>query len=159
MARNCRLLYPEQDAAAQVAALIGAMKPKRKRGVNVDRVRAELEIFLAADRYETMKPIHLVALWARCHERVYGVVPSELAGDAWLAAASAAGKLVRVEFGGDMGNAVEFLRWTWRREQGREIVARKRKDDRVSRIGWRLQFAQRYLLTDYRLDLARRAAP
>ena len=156
MARPVRLHHPPApDAATQVAEMVGAMKPRRKRGVNVDRVRAELETMLAADRYDTMKPVHLVALWARCHERVYGVVPAEMVGDAWLAASSSAAKLVRDEFGGDFARAVEFLRWTWRREQGREIAARKRKDERVSRIGWRLQLAQRYLLTDYRLDLAR----
>lgn len=156
MPRNCRLLYPDaDDAAAQVAAMVGTKKPRR-RAINVERVRRELERAISAKELGALRPIHLVALWARCHAQVYGAAPAELTRDAWLPAKSAAEKLVREEFDGDVAAAVEFLRWTWTREKQREDRARRVGEDRVSRIGWRLMFAQRYLLTDYRVDLARR---
>lgn len=155
MARASRLLYPDaNDAAAQVAAMVGTKKPRRKH-VDGARVAAELNAMITAKEYAKMRPLHLVALWARCHEQVYGAAPAELAGPIWWAAASAAGKLVRDEFGGDITRAVEFMRWVWNREKAREAKARHDGDDRVSRIGWRLLFAQRYLLTDYRISLAR----
>lgn len=159
MPRSCRLLYPEaQSAAAQVAAMVGTARPKRQKRVRVEQVTRELEEAIRTKATNGLRPVHLVALWARCHERVYGAAPAELTPDAWLYAASAAGKLVRDEFRGDVSAAVEFLRWTWSREKYREERAKREAVDRVSRIGWRLQFAQRYLLTDYRVSLARRGA-
>ena len=159
MARKCRLLYPEDDAVQRVAEMVGKMKPRRRRAVNPQKVRAELEEMLLARDFASLRPLHFVSLWARCHESAYGAAPVELAGDVWLAAASAAAKLQRDEFGDDPAAMVEFLRWVWSREKFREKKARHDGDDRVSRIGWRLLFAQRYLLTDYRIHLSRRAAP
>lgn len=146
------------DAAEQVAALVGPSRPKRKRGVAKQKARAELEAFVAANDYSAMRPIHFVALWMRCHEKVYGVVPAEMDAQAWRGASSAAEKLLRVEFGGKVLALVEFMRWVWKREQWRERRAQFDGEPRVSRIGWRLQFVQRHLLTDYRIDVARRTS-
>lgn len=154
-----RLLYPGTNPAAlALAEMVGAgkPKPKRRRGVNVISARLESDALVAANDYANMKPVHLVALYVRCHETVYGVTPAEMNGEAWLGASSAAAKLVRVDFDGDMAAAVEFMRWTWRREQWRENKAKHDGDARVGRIGWRLQFVLRHLLTDYRIDVARR---
>lgn len=152
-----RLLYPEGDSAAlALATMVGSKRKPKRRAVNVAAVRAELETMLARNDYGAMQPTHLVALWVRCHEKVYGVTPAEMNGEAWLGARSAAEKLVRVEFGGDVAAAVEFLRWTWKREQWRETRAAHNGENRVGRIGWRLQFVLRHLLTDYRIDVARR---
>lgn len=147
-----------QDAAEQVALFAGAGKPRRKRGIAVERARAEVEQFIEAGDYASMRPVHFVALWMRCHDKVYGVVPAEMDAKAWRGATSAAEKLVRVEFGGDALAAVAFMRWVWKREKWREDKARAEGEMRVSRIGWRLQFVQRHLLTDYRLDCARRGS-
>jgi hypothetical protein len=151
-----RLLTDESLAQRALTELVGTKKPPRRRSINVTQVRAELEVLLAADDFENMKPTHLVALWVRCHEKVYGVTPAEMNGETWLGAGSAAAKLVRAEFGGSMTAAVEFMRWTWRREQWREKKARHDGENRVGHIGWRLQFVMRHLLTDYRIDVARR---
>lgn len=99
---------------------------------------------------------HLVALYARLHEQIYGVAPEELGeGRAMLAASSSASKLVREAMRGSLVEAIEFLRWTWRRER---FVEQKRRANGETgrRIGWRLQFASAGLLTDYRVDAARR---
>lgn len=108
------------------------------------------------ERWDVAEPRHLVALYAWCHEQVYGVAPAELVGYAWAGAVSAALALVRNEFRGDVPSAVDFLRWVWARERERESWRRRnRPDGGGSRIGWRLQFG-RAMLTDYRIYLARK---
>ena len=102
------------------------------------------------------KVAHLVALYRWCHERVYEVDPEELTGETWVTATKCAGQLVRNAFGGDLGAAIDFLRWTWRREEGREKWRRENGRD-GRRITWRDQFAAKYLITDYRLARARDA--
>ncbi len=105
------------------------------------------------------RPKHLVALYARLHARVYGAEPQELAdGKSFFAASSAAERLVRVEFAGTPDRALDFLRWTWRREADREKWRRQNPGGSGGgRIGWKLQFAGRALVTDYRVEMARRS--
>lgn len=155
-----RLRYAEHEvAAAKLAAMVTARPAAKRRVITRARAAQDLERAIEARDYASLRPTHLVALWARCHGQVYGVEPAELDAAAWRGAAFAAARLVRGEFGGSMEAAVEFLRWTWRREQWREDKAREERNARVGRIGWRLQFVARHLLTDYRLDRARRRLP
>lgn len=155
-----RLLYPGTDdataAALQVTELVGKMRPRRRNGPSPEKARAEVGVMLADGDFDDARPTHLVALYEWCHEQVYGVKPMELDhGETWKHATFAAAKLVKEQFRGDMKATVEFVRWTWRRERWREGKRREGDTISVGRIGWRLQFVQRHLVTDYRIDLAR----
>ena len=154
-----RLLYPGAgDAAEALSELVGKMKPKRARGPSLVKARVEVRAMLADGDFSNARPTHLVALYEWCHEQVYGVRPLEMEqGDNWKMAVFAAARLVKHEFRDDMAATVEFVRWTWRRERWREGKRRETNQaiGSVGRIGWRLQFVQRHLVTDYRIDLAR----
>lgn len=95
-----------------------------------------------------------VGLYAMLHEAVYGVAPDELAND-WTPAVKAARKMFEEEFDEDVRAFVAFIRWTWVREKKREKWRRENGRD-ANRIGWRLQFQSRAMLTDYKVALARR---
>lgn len=135
--------------------------PKRRAKSSkrrLDEAIASLgEVFAGGAPGDGFDERHLVALYARLHREVYGVPPGELAdGSAFLAACSAAKRLVREELAGSLREAVEFLRWTWRRERSAE-AKRRGSGESGRRVGWKLQFATRALFTDYQVDRARRA--
>lgn len=144
------------EAQAALADFVGTRRPKRPRAARPEKVRAEAAAMIVSNDFAAATPHHLVALYEDCHLRVYGALPGELAGQAWLGAASAAAKLVRDEFEGDVAKAIEFVRWTWWREREREQRSRTRGEVRTFRVGWRLQFQARGLLTDYRVEMLRR---
>ena len=150
----------EAAAAAGFAAFAGTNKPEpktRKRNWKVAAERAveEARICIATSvENPWTEPKHLVGLYVVLHENVYKVLPEELLGDVWPGAVSAAKKLAD-ELGG-LETAVEFLRWVWTRERARE---RKREPGDSFRIGWRLQFVSRALVTDWKVDRARGARP
>jgi len=152
-----RLLYPEGANAAAAQALtefVGA-KPKR-RAYSPNKAREEVRAMLADGNFENAKAPHLVALYEWCHEQVYGVAPAELSqGETWKHATFAASKLLKEAFAGDLAETVAFVRWTWRRERSREQQRRDGRSETIGRIGWRLQFVHRHLVTDYRIDKAR----
>lgn len=153
-----RLLYPGATpadvAAEQVAELVGTKR--RRSPPSPDKFRTELRGMLAGGDFDGAKPSHLVALYEWCHEQVYGVRPLELDNrEVWKHATFAAAKLIKEEFRGDAKAAIEFVRWTWRREKWRESRRVDGISPSVGRIGWRLQFAHRHFVTDYRIDLAR----
>lgn len=134
-------------------------KPRTHRGASpaaIEKVVEEVDRMRKENDWSEARVAHLVALYAWCHEKVYGVAPAELAGLTWMAACSAASKLVRDEFKDSIEDAIEYVRWTWRREAGREKW-RNENNAPGGRIGWRLQFQTRLLLTDYRIDMARAA--
>ena len=142
---------------------VGDAPPKRKRSANgvYDRSVTEVAGWLAGsegqETWGRAEARHFVALYAVLHERVYGAAPAELRSEAWWGAVSAAGKMLREEFGGEPARMLDFVRWTWRREQGRE---KKRGDEQeVRRVGWKLQFLTRHLLTDYRVANAQARKP
>lgn len=147
-------IVPRGDGQAMLAFCGADRKeraPRRRswtkiaRGV-VEEARERMEV----NRWEDADARHLVGLYVLLHERVYGVEPTEVLGDGWPGAVSAAGKLARELEG--VERAVEFLRWTWMRERARE---KKREPGSGSRIGWRLQFAARSLVTDWKVDVVR----
>jgi hypothetical protein len=147
------------DLGKEVDSALGFSRKRVHRGASpasIEKVAEECARMRKENDWSEAKASHLVALYAWCHEKVYTVAPSELAGLTWMAATSAAAKLVRDEFNGNVEEAVEYVRWTWRREAGREKW-RVENDRPGSRIGWRLQFQQRLLVTDYRIDAARAA--
>lgn len=126
--------------------------PRTSRG-SIERAREEAVAMAADADWSSARGTHLVALYEKLHEAVYGVLPAELDGKNWALASAAAGRLVEKDFGGDPSKAVAFMRWAWRREQGRERWRRENGRD-GSRIGWRLQFGGS-MLTEYRISVAR----
>ncbi len=100
--------------------------------------------------------IHFVALYADLHYRVYGIVPADLARKERVYAASMAERALEKDFGGDRSKMADFISWAWSRESGREAWRRENKKS-GGRITWRSQF-DRKLLTEYRLEEARKAA-
>lgn len=116
---------------------------------SLEEVRARVA---AGQSWEGAEPRHLVALYAVLHRKVYGTAPLELDGKIVLGAVSAARRMVEEAFGGSVTEAVEYLRWTWARENRRW----RRSEGDARRIGWRLQFVSRSLITDYRAARAQR---
>lgn len=100
---------------------------------------------------------HLVALYAWLHERVYGVASEVMAdGIEFSSASTLANRMMLRDFAGDVVACVEFTRWAWRREQGREAWRRENRKD-GSRLGWRFFFKPGGpLVVEYRIDLARK---
>lgn len=163
------LVYPPRpvavdDAAARGVAEFASSARDRQKWKPRSVGPAERARFLAGARssfasgdWEQAGPGHLVALYGYCHERVYGVRVAELEeGRTYGEAMRKAAQLLKSDFAGDVAELVAFVRWTWRREDFRE---KKRRADGGAqdqrRLGWRLQFAAA-LVTDYRLDQARR---
>ena len=98
----------------------------------------------------------LVGLFSWAHEAIYGVpCDSELAQHR-VAAVVAAGKLVADEFNGSTEQAAEYMRWVWAREEQREHW-RRANTGYGKVLTWRQVFVDRALVTEMRLDLARKA--
>ncbi len=145
------------DIRSLVGRPNGAAAPARGRGVSAAQRRRHMELaeqLCRTEEWAAAKPGVLVALYAKLHAHVYGVLPAELDSPReWLQACRAAGLLVKRDFGGDAARAVDFMAWCWDREEGRERWRREHGRD-GGRIGWRLQFS-RSLLSDWRVDQAR----
>lgn len=144
-------------AAANLEAFAGVGKKRRKViSFDPERAREEVRAMLKSNDFGAARPMHLVALYEWCHEQVYGVRPAEFAKKAtWTPALFAASRLVRDEFRDSPSAAVDFIRWTWAREKGREAARRAGRNENMGRIGWRLQFVTRHLVTDYRIEIVR----
>lgn len=99
---------------------------------------------------------HFAAAYELLHERVYGVAPAEMTPPYRSISAAMAARLLEKEFGGDPDKMADFMRWAWSREKGREEWRRKNNGGRGGRITPRTMFGG-YLVTDYRVDVARRA--
>jgi hypothetical protein len=144
--------------AEELESSVRLKRPKSRRGIGsrdrVEILRAESEELRKAQRWNEMKPAHLVALWAWLYESVYRVPPepSEVAPKAFNTAALFAGRALAESFGGSAERMVGFMRWTWAREYGAKKL---RPDGR--RIGARLQFSTG-LIGDWRIATAGRVA-
>jgi hypothetical protein len=147
-----RLMFPGNADAAQALSDFVGEKPKR-RAPSANKAREQVREMLADGNFDNAKTSHLVALYEWCHEQVYGVPPAELSqGETWKRAVFAASGMLKNQFNGDMKEVISFIQWTWRRERYREKMRREGRNDSVGRIGWRLQFVHRHLVTDYRVD-------
>lgn len=128
---------------------------KRKKVSPLTQAIADAETAATSGDWSAATGATLVGLYAYCHREVYGVAPLELDQQAALrAAAKHALDFVVTHFEADFDAAVEFVKWSWMREKGREQWAAREGKER-GRMGWRLQFSTR-LLTDYRVDMSRR---
>lgn len=145
---------PTDDApGAALLASLGPEKKKRRRTPSdakrgLAEAISELVDVLAGRRKP--EPKHLVGLYAHMHEAVYGVVPEELRRpNEFMGATSAARKMTAEAFDDRIADAIEFMRWVWRRE--RDMTKwRRAKGVPIRRVDWRRQFVFRDLVTDYR---------
>jgi hypothetical protein len=99
--------------------------------------------------------MQFVALYAICYEQVYGIAPLLSPTDR-MRAASMAARVLKAHFGGSEEELVDFVRWAWRREHGREKWRREHGGGNGGKLSWNLLFGSR-ILDDYRLDVARKA--
>ncbi len=136
------------------------MATRRRRGTAFERAcedaRDRASRFAKGDleAFDDAGPEVFVGLYAFLHSSVYGVGPGELSDTkTFLGARSAARKMLVDEFDGRQIRMVAFLQWVWTRERAR---MRTRAGAGEFRIGWRLQFASRTLVTDHRVSLAHR---
>jgi hypothetical protein len=158
--RRLKYRTPEEVAAAEAEAAIeqfaGVGKKRKTRTLDPERAREELRGYLVKGDFTGATPKHLAALYEWCHEQVYGVRPSEMATRViWTRVVFAAAKMLKDDFAGDMGATIAFIRWTWQRERERERARRAGRDNSNFRIGWRIQFVTKHLVTDYRIANAR----
>jgi len=153
-----KLKYTEAEVAAvqlEEWAGVGKKKPTRKRGPDPAKARRELAEMMLSGKYDSATPMHFVALYEWCHERIYGVPLAELAKRAaWSGPVFAAARMLKDDFTGDPTKMVDYVRWAWKREAGREAMRRAGRNANVGRLGWRLLFGP-YVLTDYRIEVAR----
>lgn len=147
---------PRGDTVA--AFLDHAPRPtskRRPRKSDLEAAISDAERRAASGEWEQATGRSFVGLYALCHRLVYGVLPEELAEKGALGlAAKMATTCLHVSFGDDRAAFVEFIKWTWEREKGREMWALQNGKTR-SRLGVRLQFSGS-LITDHRVDLQRR---
>jgi hypothetical protein len=121
----------------------------------VKRAMEDLAERLAEDDWTELKPTVFVALAAWMHSEVYGVdVEAELRPQ-WKAALGAVGRMLREEFDGNAEAMLAFVKWTWAREMEREEWRRKNGAP-GARLTWRRVYAQRGVLSDWRVELARK---
>lgn len=154
---------PPSDAADDTAAWAktsGAKRPgapPKTSRVSIARAVDESAMMRTTRDWSGAKPSHLVALYAWCHERTYGVAAEVLAdGKAFAQATLACARMLKEDFGGDVVLMVGgYVQWSWRRERGREEWRRANAQP-GGRIGWRLQFTPGGgLVTDWRVARAR----
>lgn len=150
------------EAAAKLRAMVNSKVVDMERTKRlyrcskrrIEKLRADMETRAQSGEWANADPAVLVALYEWLHRSVYGVDPEELNGRAWAFASTAAKRMVAKDFAGDVADAVEFMKWTWKRELKNEEWRRANGRD-TRRVGWRLQFVGGYLLTDYRMAKAR----
>lgn len=144
-------------AELALSAFVGPVKKGRKKSPGSHR-KAHIEQVTDMVKhrdYADMTPGRLVALYWLCHERVYGVAPTELnTAAAWNRAMKSAGKMVAEHFDGDVQRAVVFMRWVWNDERRKEEWRRANKRN-GRRITWQGQFVRDYLITDWRASVMR----
>jgi hypothetical protein len=152
---------PISEAAKSVGAWVEKkvldLQKNRRRSFTKEQIAKTtraMEERVRTEQWDGTKPSELVALYGWLHRAVYGV-DSAMTGRDWSFATMQAGRLIAKEFAGDAVEAVDFVRWTWQREQGREKWRQAHGKIDGTGIGWRLQFAPGYLLTDFRITKAR----
>jgi hypothetical protein len=142
-----RLRQAQRDEASRVlrASLPPPSRSSKPPSRDVQRQLLEqaAEMVRSGD-FRRAGPRHMVAVWAWCHEKTYGVAPAMTARE-WQSAGFAAGALLKVDFDGKVEMMVPFLQWTWAEEK-RSHAWRKENGRTSSPLGWRLQFSRRHVV-------------
>lgn len=144
-------------AASRVKRLTSGAK-KRKPSASkrtISNYRDQSQEFLDGGEWDTARPAHFVGLFLVLFEYVYKIGPT-LVGDDWRGAVSSASRMLRVEFSDDNDKFVDYMRWLWARESGREEWRREHgKPGRV--LSWRNVFSGSTMVTEYKIDTMRKA--
>jgi hypothetical protein len=142
-----------QVAARAVASrrlLASLPKRKGKATLRIDRSRVqqvvhEVRTLLAQrDSFVRKTSLHMVAVWAWCHAKVYGVDPPMVIRE-WALARIVAGAILQSDFGGRTEAMLPFLRWSWVEEK-RSVEWRRVNDRPINPMGWRLQFSRKMVV-------------
>lgn len=141
------------EAAESIAAW--AKTAKRDKPTREELAAAydvELERMLATDDWSKAQPIHLVRLYAMLHREVYKVEAAELRDPGTLRyGCFQAKKLIAEEAGGSLVTVVDFMRWSWEREEWKAIYRERHNCQHAKRLTLRAQFSFA-LWTDYQLN-------
>lgn len=118
------------------------------------RLIANAKIRSRTGDWEDAKPRDFVGLFALCHEIVYGIEPIELATKTELMKATrVAKKCLSNFFDDDAEEFVEFIKWVWKRQEGKEAWA-LREGKNLSRLNVFAQFSPQKV-SDYRIEIVR----
>lgn len=151
---------PREDADASLQKFLdyGPKRAPRKRKPKPAPLKQAIEDAQrrsSSGDWDDATGATFVGLYALCHRLIYGVEPADLVPRGpFQAAAKAAKTCLHANFDDDPSDFVDFIRWTWVREEKREAWARANHKER-GRISIRLQFSPS-LITDYRVDRERR---
>lgn len=129
----------------------------RGRGPTASSVRRFVEQareMMTSGDWSEAKPHHMVGLYMILYEECYRVPPSELVGREFMGARSSAARMLSEVFRGEVGELVEFIKWTWRREFKTEEWRRAHRHD-GGVVAWRDQFQKRNIVTRYKISLHR----
>lgn len=152
-----RRLTAEEVAERKQAAGSGALNDERGASM-FDAAVADARRVVAED--EPCPSVHvLLGLHAVFHEKVYGILPTEMRGRMWYAALAAAKGMLTREFAGDPDAGLAFVAWAWSREDAREQRRRaERAEDGGRRLGWALLFgrASAGMVGDWRAAVSRK---
>jgi hypothetical protein len=141
-------------------------KPRKKRVRSASDIKKMIErntdeatAFKDRNDWTQAEAKHFVAVYYKMHAFVYDALPEELhAENQWLGAVSATKKLIADSFsvqGKPCNDAViDFIRWVWDRERRRYKQAKEQGRDHT-RITWRMMFASRYYVSDYKTEKRR----
>jgi hypothetical protein len=96
---------------------------------------------------------HVLALYDLMHEKCYGVAPIMTSKERHTAVLAGGGFVKRI-FDGSFEDAVEYFRWIWDREIGREAWRKaEQKETRPMSFYWSISTR---LVNDYRVAMANR---
>lgn len=136
-----------------MAAFVSGAGTKRN-ATGLAKQITETHAMMKSDDWSQAKASHLVALYVILHEKIYGVAP-ELKGDELKQAKLVAGQFLKTRCKGKFEKAVEYMKWVWKRERGREDWRRNNHiDGKV--LGWRLILKVDSMWTEYRVGQERR---
>lgn len=121
--------------------------PKKSSKVSAVRAGNEVEKMRASGDFSSLKARHLVALHMWLHSEVYGV-PESVSNKDFARATHCANNLVKIGFGGEINEALSYLKWVWSREMKRE---KSRSPGDSWRLNWKFVFVVKNLVDDYRV--------
>lgn len=152
------------DPAAQTALsdfLDPPDKPKKPRSSSSEKGKRALRLAMQNAKirasegdWDDANPRDFVGLFAVCHSLVYGVEPLELQEQTELKKATRiARKCLENHFADDHAEFVEFIKWAWKRQEGK-IAWAHRNGREISRLNIYIQFSTGFV-TDFRASALR----
>jgi len=135
------------------------VKPRAKKSgpptaARVASFVAQADEMVKSGEWNDARPVHFVGLYKLLHQWCYGV-ESQLSGMTFMAASSAAARMLRSSFGDDRSAFLDYLRWTWGRE--RETEKWRRDNGKPGGVmSWQRVFLQTGMVDRYRVEQERR---